>query len=154
MAKRPVLLLLGCLAAIPAVASASAGTLLRISTWTPPSHFVNAVIWSKWSEWIANPRTLNKLSTADRKAVMDASGARLSQFAGVQWDTMDRAGRAAAEAAGTTIRLAGSTMKERFFRMMKPVQEAWIERASKAGYNARAALAELRRSARAHDDAR
>ena len=96
----------------------------------------------------------NKLSTADRKAVMDASGARLSQFAGVQWDTMDRAGRAAAEAAGTTIRLAGSTMKERFFRMMKPVQEAWIERASKAGYDARAALAELRRSARAHDDAR
>ena len=84
----------------------------------------------------------------------DASGARLSQFAGVQWDTMDRAGRAAAEAAGTTIRLAGSTMKERFFRMMKPVQEAWIERASKAGYDARAALAELRRSARAHDDAR
>ena len=35
---------------------------------------------------IASPAMLNKLSAADRKAVMSVSGAKLSQFAGVQWD--------------------------------------------------------------------
>ena len=49
---------------------------------------------------LANPKMLDKLSAADRKAVMSVSGAKLSQFAGVQWDAGDKAGRAAAEAAG------------------------------------------------------
>ena len=103
---------------------------------------------------IANPAALSKLSAADRKALMNASGARLSQFAGVQWDAMDRAGRAAADAAGTTVRVAGASMKERFLRIVRSVEEAWIERANEAGYDARAALAELRRLARAYDEAR
>ena len=103
---------------------------------------------------LMNPGTLKKLSADDRKAVIDASGARLSQFAGVQWDTGDKAGLAAAKEAGTTIRTASAAMKEQYLRIMKPVEEAWIARASKGGYDARAALAELRKTARAYDKAK
>lgn len=103
---------------------------------------------------LMNPATLKKLSAADRKAVIDASGARLSQFAGVQWDAGDKAGLAAAKEAGTQIQTASAAMKERYLRIMKPVEEAWIERASKGGYDARAALAELRQVARAYDKAK
>ena len=103
---------------------------------------------------IASPAMLNKLSATDRKAVMSVSGARLSQFAGVQWDAGDKAGRAAAEAAGTRIQTASAVMKEQYLSIMRPAEEAWIERASKGGYDARAALAELRQTARAYDKAK
>ena len=103
---------------------------------------------------IASPAMLNKLSAADRAAVMKVSGARLSQFAGVQWDAGDKAGLAAAKEAGTTIQTASAEMKAKYLSIMKPVEEAWIERASKGGYDARAALAELRETARAYDKAK
>ena len=45
-------------------------------------------------------------------------------------------------------------MKEEYLALMKPVEEAWIERASKDGYDARAALEDLRRIAREYDKAR
>ena len=103
---------------------------------------------------LANPKMLDKLSAADRKAVMSVSGAKLSQFAGVQWDAGDKAGRAAAEAAGNKIQVASAAMKAKYLSIMKPVEEAWIKRASKGGYDARAALAELRQTARAYDKAK
>ena len=103
---------------------------------------------------LINPGTLKKLSDADRKAVMSVSGARLSQFAGTVWDAGDKAGRAAAEAAGTKIQTASAAVKKEYLGLMKPVEEAWIARASKGGYDARAALAELRQTARAYDKAK
>ena len=103
---------------------------------------------------LINPGTLKKLSDADRKAVMSVSGAKLSQFAGTVWDGGDKAGLAAAKEAGTTIQTATPAMKKAFLGLMKPVEEAWIERASKGGYDARAALAELRQTARAYDKAK
>ena len=103
---------------------------------------------------IASPAMLNKLSAADRKAVMSVSGAKLSQFAGVQWDAGDKAGRAAAEAAGTKIQTASAAVKEQYLSIMKPVEEVWIERPARADTTPRAALAELRQIARAYDKAK
>ena len=103
---------------------------------------------------LINPGTLKKLSDADRKAVMSVSGGKLSQFAGTVWDAGDKAGLASAKEAGTTIQTATPAMKKAFLGLMKPVEEAWIERASKGGYDARAALAELRKTARAYDKAK
>ena len=42
-------------------------------------------------------------------------------------------------------------MKAAYLEIMKPVEEAWIARAAKGGYDPRAALAELRRIARDYD---
>ena len=103
---------------------------------------------------IMSPAALEGMSEADRKAVMSVSGLKLSQFAGTQWDAADEAGLAAAKEAGTTIQEASPAMKEEYLALMKPVEDAWVERASEGGYDAGAALADLRRIAREYDKAR
>jgi TRAP-type C4-dicarboxylate transport system substrate-binding protein len=103
---------------------------------------------------IMNQAAFNKLSAGDQAAVDAASGKKLSQFAGVQWDVGDDAGRAAAHKSGTKFTNAGSGMKAQYLRIMKPVEEAWIKKVSKHGFDAGAALAELRSAARAYDKSR
>ena len=53
MLKRIALLPLGCVAAALAAAPAGAETVLKISSWAPPTHFVNATIWPTWGKWIS-----------------------------------------------------------------------------------------------------
>ena len=52
MLKRIALLPLGCLAAGLAAAPAGAETVLRISSWAPPTHFLNATVWPTWGKWV------------------------------------------------------------------------------------------------------
>ncbi len=103
---------------------------------------------------IMGTAAFNKLSAQDRAAVDSVSGEKLSQYAGVQWDAGDNAGLAAARQAGTKFVNASADMKARYLQIMKPVEEAWIKKAGKKGFDGRAALADLRSIARAYDKTR
>lgn len=100
--------------------------------------------------FLLNPRSFKKLSADDQAALMSVSGEGFARL-GKYWDEGDADGLAAARQAGTSIRTASAEMKAAFLKIMKPVEEAWIERAARGGYDPRAALAELRATARAYD---
>ena len=100
--------------------------------------------------FLMNPQSFKKLSTGDQAALKRISGENLAKL-GSYWDKADKAGLAAAKEAGTMITTASPEMKTAYLALMKPVEDAWVERASKGGYDARAALAELRAIARNYD---
>ena len=103
--------------------------------------------------FLINPSSVAKLSRKDQQALWSVSGEKFAKL-GKWWDIADDAGRKAAIAAGTKISVASPAMKAAYLKLMKPVEEAWIKRASKGGYDARAALAELRTIAREYDKSR
>lgn len=100
--------------------------------------------------FLMNPQSFKKLSARDQAALDDVSGEAFAKL-GKHWDKGDADGLAAAKEAGTSIRTASAEMKAAYLEIMKPVEEAWITRAAKGGYDPRAALAELRKTARDYD---
>ena len=100
--------------------------------------------------FLLNPGTFKKLSKHDQAALTSVSGEGFAKL-GRWWDEGDRTGLAAAKAAGTKIQTATPAMTADYLRLMKPVEEAWIARAAKGGYDPRAALAELRSIAKDYD---
>ena len=100
--------------------------------------------------FLLNPGTFKKLSKQDQAALMSVSGEGFAKL-GRWWDEGDRAGLAAAKAAGTKIHTASAAMAADFLKLMKPYEEAWIVKAAKGGYDPRAALAELRSIAKDYD---
>jgi TRAP-type C4-dicarboxylate transport system substrate-binding protein len=98
---------------------------------------------------IMNPAKFKALSPQDQKAIMSVSGEKLSAFAGSTWVEADEAGRAVAKAAGKVISTASPEMLNELKKAAAVVETDWIKRASGKGYDAKAALAELRSTARA-----
>ena len=100
---------------------------------------------------IISTSKLASLSDADRKAVMSVSGEKLSAYAGSRWAAADEAGRAQASAAGNKISVASPAMVQALNKVSAELEAEWIKQASGKGYDPKAALAELRATARALD---
>lgn len=97
-----------------------------------------------------NPDFLDKLSAADREALMSASGERLSALAGRVWGANDDAGIRAARSAGNTIVEASSGEQKKFKDLVAGMDELWYEEVSDRKVDSREALAEFRKIARSY----
>jgi TRAP-type C4-dicarboxylate transport system substrate-binding protein len=98
---------------------------------------------------ILNPAKFKSLSPQDQKALMSVSGEKLSAFAGSAWAEANEIGRATAKATGKQISTASPDMVNELKKAAVAVEADWIKRASGKGYDPKAALAELRSTARA-----
>lgn len=99
--------------------------------------------------FILNPRMLSRLPKKDQDAIMSVSGHEFAKL-GRHWDLADVVGREDAMKSGTKITVASDAIKADYVARMKPVEEAWIKKVSK-WFDGKAALAELRATARAYD---
>ena len=100
---------------------------------------------------VINTAKLASLSDADRKALMSVSGEKLSAYAGNRWGTADEAGRAQAIASGNKVSVASPAMVQALAKVSADLEADWIKRAAGKGYDPKAALEELRSTARALD---
>lgn len=98
-----------------------------------------------------NEDRFNGLPKKDQEAIMSVSGEVLSRIAGKMWDDADKAGLADAKASGNTIETASPEMTAKYMAMVKPIEDAWIEKANGAGLDGAKVLAELRQIARDYD---
>jgi TRAP-type C4-dicarboxylate transport system substrate-binding protein len=97
------------------------------------------------SFWIGmNVDKYNKLSKADQAAIDKASGEALAEVSGVGWKKADDDGLVAAKAAGNTITIASGAFAKELHDKLAGFEKDWVERASKKGIDARAALDALR----------
>ncbi|MFN0163190.1 MAG: TRAP transporter substrate-binding protein [Burkholderiales bacterium] len=97
---------------------------------------------------IINSAKLASLSEADRKALMSVSGEKLSAYAGSRWAVADEAGRAQVLSAGNKVVNAPPAMVQALAKVAGELEADWIKRAAGKGYDPRAALDELRATAR------
>lgn len=97
---------------------------------------------------VMNPAKFNALSPADQKAVMSVSGEKLSHYAGGTWAEADVLGREAAKAAGNSISTASPEMLDALKKVTVGIEADWVKRAAGKGYDPKAALNELRSTAR------
>lgn len=100
--------------------------------------------------FIMNRDKLDGMSEADRKAVMSCSGKPLSRTAGKMWDTVDKIGLDDARAFGNTVITADDKMREEYYRLVGPIETAWLADAKKKGVDGAKVLEELRAIARAY----
>ncbi len=98
---------------------------------------------------VMNPQKFNALSPADRKALMSVSGEKLSAYAGSAWAAGALLGREAAKAAGNQVSTASAEMLAELKKVSAAIEADWVKRAAGKGYDPKAALAELRSTARA-----
>ena len=102
--------------------------------------------------FLINPQFLKGLSDADRKGVTSTFGIPFAKL-GRHWDTADHEGRAAGIKAGTKVMVADEKTTNAYYATVKPLEEAWAKKVSK-WFDGKAALAELRKEARAYDKAK
>ncbi|GAA0700059.1 TRAP transporter substrate-binding protein [Marinobacterium maritimum] len=97
-----------------------------------------------------NPDFLESLEPRDAEAIMKVSGEKLSAMAGRAWETADEEGLATAKQEGVKVNVLSETdpMTTSFHDLIQGMDEAWIQKASERGIDARAALEELRKTAR------
>ena len=93
---------------------------------------------------LMNQAKFNKLSKADQAAVDKASGEVLAQVTGKFWAAGDNRGLAEAKAAGTKVTTASGELAKQIHEKLAHLERDWIEKASKKGIDARAALQALR----------
>jgi TRAP-type C4-dicarboxylate transport system substrate-binding protein len=86
----------------------------------------------------------NKLSKADQAAIDRVSGETLSRLTGKVWDKSDMLGLEEAKAAGNTITMASPELAKHIREKLAGIERDWIEKASKKGIDANAALKALR----------
>ena len=122
----------------------------RLKEVTPHVMIIPGGLYYGSFAFMLNPKSFEKLSRQDQAALRSVSGEPFAKL-GKWWDEGDRTGLVAAKASGTTIQTASAAMTANYLKLMKPVEEAWIARAAKGGYDPRAALAELRSIARDYD---
>jgi TRAP-type C4-dicarboxylate transport system substrate-binding protein len=97
---------------------------------------------------IMNQKKFDSLSPQDQKALMSVSGEKLSAFAGSTWAAADKGGIEVAKASGKIIKTASPEMVKELRRVAAEVEADWIKRASGKGFDPKAALEELRSTAR------
>jgi TRAP-type C4-dicarboxylate transport system substrate-binding protein len=97
------------------------------------------------SFWVGmNRDKFAKLSKADQAAIDKVSGQALAEVLGRGWKQVDDEGLAAAKAVGNTITVASPELAAAIKEKLAGIEKDWIERASKKGIDARAALDALR----------
>lgn len=97
------------------------------------------------SFWIGmNEAKFNKLSKAEQEGINKVSGEAQAWVAGRAWEAADQNGINEAKAAGNTLTTAAGDFAKQLTERLKRIETDWIEKASKKGINARAALDELR----------
>lgn len=97
---------------------------------------------------VMNPAKFNALSAADQKAIMAVSGEKLSAYAGSTWAAADAQARESSKAAGRQISIATPAMIAELKKVTAQLEDDWVKLASGKGYDPRAALDELRKTAR------
>jgi len=97
---------------------------------------------------IMNPKKFESLSKEDQRALMGVSGEKLSAYAGSRWEAADRRGYDQARKAGTQVSVASDAMMADLKKVARQLEADWIKRAGGKGYDPRAALAELRATAK------
>lgn len=95
-----------------------------------------------------NPDFLADLPKKDRNAIMSVSGEKLSAMAGKAWDNADAKGLKFAKSKGVNITSTKALAKE-FKQMSKGLDHEWIESVKSKGVDAKGALKELRKIAKA-----
>lgn len=98
---------------------------------------------------IMNPKKFESLSKEDQAALMSVSGEKLSGYAGTRWHAADARAYDLARQAGTEVSVASDAMMAELKKVAAQLEADWIKRASGKGFDPRAALAELRATAKA-----
>lgn len=93
---------------------------------------------------IMNPAKFNKLSKADQAAVDRVSGEWLATTTGKFWAAGDKRGLDEAKAAGTKVTVAQPPLSDQLREKLAHLERDWVEKASKKGIDANAALKALR----------
>lgn len=89
---------------------------------------------------VVNERAWNRISEADRAAIMEISGEVLSRRMGAQFETMDQAGLEEVIAHGGKLRKADDELVAALRQSFAVADEAWIQKAKAAGLNDPAAV--------------
>ena len=100
---------------------------------------------------VMNPKKFESLSKEDQAAVKSATGEKISAYAGAKWGAADKVGYDAAKTAGTTVTDATPQMLDELKKVAAALEADWVKRASGKGYDAAAALKELRETAKSLD---
>lgn len=97
-----------------------------------------------------DPYFMEELDPRDAEAIRRVSGYKFSVMAGKAWDQDDVAGIAFAREQGVNVveLKENDAIVREFHKLIKGMDDAWVESVSKTGVNARKALAELHRIAR------
>ena len=122
----------------------------RLKEVTPHVSIMPGGLYYGSFAFILNTAFLDGLSAKDRAAVLSVSGERLSRLAGQGWDDADKAGLQDAKASGSTVSTLSDEIHAQYLQIMAPVEQEWIAKASKKGFDAAAALAGLRELARGY----
>ena len=126
---------------IPAVVTGFNQTSLHDHTLMLPGGLGNAV-----SLIAMNQGKWDKISAEDQAAIMSISGAVFAQKALDAYIEQDVKALEIMREAGYTITYGSPEMVAEMIERMKPIEDAWVERATAAGFaNAAEVLAEYRR---------
>jgi TRAP-type C4-dicarboxylate transport system substrate-binding protein len=116
----------------------------RLKEVTPYVMFMPGGLYYGSFAIIISPAFLDKLSGADRKALLGTTGPELARFVGQEWDKGDAAGLAAAKKSGSKITTASSAVVAQYKKISQKLEADWIARVGKKGVDGRKALKELR----------
>jgi TRAP-type C4-dicarboxylate transport system substrate-binding protein len=95
--------------------------------------------------FLVNEKKWNSISAADREAIMAISGEKLAALAGKSYAEHELAAQQKLSADGMTIKDASPKLMGQLQEALKPLGQAWVDSARKAGMaNPEAALAEFR----------
>ena len=95
--------------------------------------------------FLVNEKKWNSISAADRDAIMAISGEKLAALAGKSYAQHELDAQQKLSADGMTIKDASPKLMAELQQALKPMGQAWIDSAKKAGMaNPEAALAEFR----------
>lgn len=86
------------------------------------------------------PRTWNKLSEAQKEAVMSVSGEWGSRFISQKWDEQEAVGLATAKASGNTISTMSAADTKTLFEMTRSFRDDWVSKANEAGLDGEALM--------------
>jgi len=82
-----------------------------------------------------NPKSFDKLTAANKAALMKASGEAGSLFFGKAWDTADARAREAAKKAGHSISTLSNQELARWRPKLQFVTDTWLKQAKEKGYD-------------------
>lgn len=93
---------------------------------------------------LMNEERFNKLSRADRDAIVSLSGERLARMLGNTWDAADQAGTDAMKASGIQVTAAGPALVKEIHAKTDGLEQAWYQQARAKGVDGARAIAEFR----------
>lgn len=102
-----------------------------------------------------SPDFMDSISEEDAEAIRSVSGEKLSIFAGKSWDAEDQEALEYAREQGATINEleADDPIAVEYAQKMEGLDQAWLDRVSNKGVDAKAALEMLRAEAAAYTSA-